>query len=52
MGLCKIVPPKEWVARKKGYSDLDLFIIPNPITQNTFGKHGVYIQVQESVYNY
>lgn len=48
MGICKIIPPPGWVARKHGYPDEDLddLIVPNPITQTTVGNDGIYVQVK------
>ncbi|CAG5121108.1 unnamed protein product [Candidula unifasciata] len=43
MGIAKIIPPKEWVPRKKGYDDLDL-MIPAPIEQVVTGQQGLYTQ--------
>ncbi|XP_059165275.1 mucin-4-like [Physella acuta] len=43
MGLAKIIPPKEWVPRKKGYDDIDL-MIPAPIEQIVTGHQGLYTQ--------
>ena len=45
-GLAKIIPPKEWVPRKKGYNLEDLFDenkrIADPITQVVTGTKGLY----------
>lgn len=44
IGLAKVIPPKEWVARKSGY-DLDQladFRIKSPIEQRVEGKEGIY----------
>ncbi|UJR31768.1 hypothetical protein I4U23_019246 [Adineta vaga] len=48
IGLAKIVPPKEWVARKVGYKhkQIDETMVQNPIKQEVHGKNGFY-----SVYN-
>jgi jumonji domain-containing protein 2 len=48
IGLAKIVPPKEWVARKMGYKQkqIEETIVQNPIKQEVHGKNGLY-----SVYN-
>ncbi|XP_050093687.1 probable lysine-specific demethylase 4B [Anopheles aquasalis] len=45
-GLAKIIPPPEWVPRKKGY-DLDglNLTIPAPICQVVAGKLGLYQQI-------
>ncbi|XP_072760241.1 uncharacterized protein [Anoplolepis gracilipes] len=45
-GLAKVIPPPEWIPRKKGYdlNDLDL-IIPAPICQVVTGKQGLYQQI-------
>lgn len=46
-GLAKIIPPKEWVPRKRGYDNLDdlNITIPSPICQVVTGKQGLYQQV-------
>ena len=48
IGLAKIVPPREWVARKMGYKQrqIDDTMVQNPIKQEVHGKDGFY-----SVYN-
>src|SRR5690348_5278334 len=48
IGLAKIIPPKEWIARKMGYKQkqIDDIIVENPIKQEVHGKNGFY-----SVYN-
>ena len=53
-GICKIIPPKEWVARRTGYNlrtnkDLAQMKIPKPICQVVQGNRGVYqsINVQK-----
>uniref|UniRef100_V9IGW2 [histone H3]-trimethyl-L-lysine(9) demethylase n=1 Tax=Apis cerana TaxID=7461 RepID=V9IGW2_APICE len=45
-GLAKVIPPPEWIPRKKGYDldDLDL-TIPAPICQVVTGKQGLYQQI-------
>lgn len=45
-GLAKVIPPPEWVPRKKGYnlSDLDI-TIPSPICQVVTGKQGLFQQI-------
>ncbi|XP_017761508.1 PREDICTED: lysine-specific demethylase 4C isoform X1 [Eufriesea mexicana] len=45
-GLAKVIPPPEWIPRKRGYSldDLDL-TIPAPICQVVTGKQGLYQQI-------
>ncbi|EGI67876.1 Putative lysine-specific demethylase 4B [Acromyrmex echinatior] len=45
-GLAKVIPPPEWVPRKKGYNldELDL-TIPAPICQVVTGKQGLYQQI-------
>ncbi|KAK9306803.1 hypothetical protein QLX08_002688 [Tetragonisca angustula] len=45
-GLAKVIPPPEWIPRKKGYNldDLDL-AIPAPICQVVTGKQGLYQQI-------
>ncbi|CAF4514474.1 unnamed protein product, partial [Rotaria sp. Silwood2] len=44
IGLAKIVPPKEWTARKMGYKQKQIYekIVENPIKQEVHGKDGVY----------
>lgn len=46
-GLCKIIPPKEYVPRKRGYGDDELYdmIIPSPIKQEVSGESGLYQQL-------
>ena len=49
VGLAKIIPPPgEWVARQKGYDDLEgpdsSIRIQNPISQLVEGKEGIYVQ--------
>ncbi|XP_049825245.1 lysine-specific demethylase 4A isoform X2 [Aethina tumida] len=45
-GLAKVIPPPEWVPRKKGYSIEDLNVtIPAPICQVVTGKQGLYQQI-------
>ena len=48
VGLAKIVPPKEWTARKFGYKQKQISetLVENPIKQDIQGKNGIY-----SVYN-
>lgn len=53
-GIAKIIPPKEWVARRTGYNlrtnkDLAQMKIPKPICQVVQGNRGVYqsINVQK-----
>ena len=41
-GICKIVPPKGWTPRRKGYSGKLDFDIPQPIRQIATGSRGVY----------
>ena len=43
-GLAKIIPPKEWIARKSGYDDLDDLDmkITDPIKQQIDGTKGIY----------
>ena len=43
IGLFKVIPPKNWVARKEGYDKLQ-FHVKKPIEQNVqkTGTHGVY----------
>lgn len=42
-GICKIIPPPEWVPRKSGYDNLDI-VIPAPIVQEVHGCQGLYTQ--------
>lgn len=44
IGLARIVPPKEWCARRNGYDDklIENFKITSPIRQVAEGKGGVY----------
>ncbi|CAF5002311.1 unnamed protein product, partial [Rotaria sp. Silwood1] len=44
IGLAKIVPPKEWTARKMGYKQKQIYetLVENPIRQEIHGKDGVY----------
>lgn len=44
VGLAKIVPPKEWLARKSGYKhkEIDNKLVENPIKQEVRGRDGVY----------
>lgn len=44
VGLAKIVPPKEWQARRMGYKmkQIGNRIVENPIKQEVHGKDGVY----------
>ena len=46
-GLAKVVPPGEWIPRKKGYEDLNALdvTIPAPICQVVTGKQGLYQQI-------
>ena len=48
IGLAKIIPPKEWTARKMGYKQkpIEETMVQNPIKQEVHGKNGLY-----SVYN-
>ena len=43
-GLAKIIPPKEWVPRKKGYKmeDIEQMKIPDPICQMMDGNKGIF----------
>lgn len=45
-GLAKVIPPPEWVPRKRGY-DLDELnvTIPSPICQVVTGKQGLFQQI-------
>eukprot|EP00743_Colponemidia_sp_Colp-15_P007442 GILK01008041.1.p1 GENE.GILK01008041.1~~GILK01008041.1.p1 ORF type:complete len:606 (+),score=92.82 GILK01008041.1:98-1915(+) len=40
-GICKVIPPVEWIARAAGYEDLEM-TIPHPIEQVVTGKGGFY----------
>ncbi|XP_071557297.1 lysine-specific demethylase 4C isoform X5 [Temnothorax nylanderi] len=46
-GLAKVIPPSEWVPRKRGYEkdELNHLIIPAPICQVVTGKQGLYQQI-------
>ncbi|XP_013139255.1 PREDICTED: probable lysine-specific demethylase 4B [Papilio polytes] len=45
-GLAKVIPPPEWVPRKKGYNLDELNItIPSPICQVVTGKQGLFQQI-------
>ncbi|XP_055384571.1 probable lysine-specific demethylase 4B [Condylostylus longicornis] len=46
-GLAKVIPPPEWIPRKRGYEDLDALnvTIPAPICQVATGKQGLYQQI-------
>lgn len=45
-GIAKVIPPREWVPRKSGYSLEDLNItIPSPICQVVTGKQGLFQQI-------
>lgn len=44
-GIAKVVPPPEYVPRKRGYSDIDGMIVPAPICQIVTGKQGLYQQI-------
>ncbi|XP_001944412.2 probable lysine-specific demethylase 4B [Acyrthosiphon pisum] len=43
-GLAKVIPPPEWIARKKGYDADDVMNlkIPAPISQVALGKQGLF----------
>lgn len=43
-GLAKIIPPKEWVPRKKGYNldEIMKLKIPDPICQMINGNRGIF----------
>ena len=43
IGLAKVIPPKEWCARKNGYSNMKHMRIKTPISQHVEGKEGIYI---------
>jgi jumonji domain-containing protein 2 len=40
-GAFKVVSPSSWVARKKGYQDLNL-TVQRPIEQNVWGNNGIF----------
>lgn len=40
-GIAKVIPPREWVPRRRGYDNVDL-TIPCPVTQEVEGREGVY----------
>lgn len=44
IGLAKVVPPKEWIARRSGYKQKQILdkSVENPIKQEVRGKDGVY----------
>ena len=44
VGLAKIVPPKEWKARRLGYKQklVEEKLVENPIKQEVHGKDGAY----------
>lgn len=42
IGLARLVPPKGWTARRKGYKGGFDFDIPRPIRQVATGKRGLY----------
>ena len=44
IGLAKIVPPKEWKARRSGYKSKQISdrFVENPIKQEVHGRDGVY----------
>jgi jumonji domain-containing protein 2 len=44
IGLAKVVPPKEWTARRLGYKQkqIEEKMVHNPIKQEVHGKDGVY----------
>ena len=39
----QVIPPKEWIPRRRGYDDVDV-IIPAPISQEVNGSQGFYQQ--------
>ncbi|KAK3281149.1 hypothetical protein CYMTET_11049 [Cymbomonas tetramitiformis] len=41
IGICKIVPPKEWCPRAEGYDGVD-FYAPKPIRQHATGRQGIF----------
>lgn len=43
-GLAKIVPPPEWVPRRR-YDDLEEYVVNKPIKQEFHGRGGVFFQV-------
>ncbi|CAF0730238.1 unnamed protein product [Didymodactylos carnosus] len=42
IGLAKIIPPKEWVARESGYNNIQSMDVKSPIKQEVHGKDGIY----------
>uniref|UniRef100_A0A6F9DFV9 [histone H3]-trimethyl-L-lysine(9) demethylase n=1 Tax=Phallusia mammillata TaxID=59560 RepID=A0A6F9DFV9_9ASCI len=42
-GIAKVIPPKEWVA-KRNYDNIDNFVIPAPISQVVTGQKGLFTQ--------
>lgn len=45
VGLCKVIPPSNWVGRRKGYDNIDECLVEKPICQSTYGGRGIYFQV-------
>ncbi|CAI6372589.1 unnamed protein product [Macrosiphum euphorbiae] len=46
-GVAKVIPPPEWIPRKKNYDEDDIMslIIPAPIRQDVVCTHGIYEQI-------
>ncbi|RTG85966.1 jumonji domain-containing protein 2 [Schistosoma bovis] len=44
VGLCKVIPPSNWVGRRKGYDNIDECLVEKPICQSTYGGRGIYFQ--------
>ncbi|CAF0775818.1 unnamed protein product, partial [Didymodactylos carnosus] len=42
IGLAKIIPPKEWIAREGGYNNIQSMDVKSPIKQEVHGKDGIY----------
>lgn len=42
VGLAKVVPPKEYVARRNGYDDIGDIMVRGPIEQMVSGRNGLY----------
>ncbi|XP_060882064.1 probable lysine-specific demethylase 4A [Metopolophium dirhodum] len=49
-GVAKIIPPSEWIPRKKSYDEDDIMSlkIPNPIYQDVKGDKGIYQQFRRN----
>ncbi|CAH8569693.1 unnamed protein product [Schistosoma turkestanicum] len=44
VGLCKVIPPANWVGRRNGYDDIGECVVEKPICQSTYGGRGIYLQ--------